>query len=109
MLPFLWASDPERRSNAYTDPNIAGREAQQMTFSVKDMCERYRVGEHTVLVWIHNGELAAIDVSRQSAGKPKWRITQDALTAFEISRTATPAPPRAGRRRKPPADIVEFY
>ena len=80
-----------------------------MTFSVKQIRERFAVGEHTVLVWIGNGELAAINVSRQAGGKPKWRITQDALTAFELLRTATPRPTQSRPRRRRQADVVEFY
>jgi len=79
-----------------------------MTYSVKQICERYSVGEHTVLGWIRRGELRAIDVSRTPGGKPRWRITPEALEAFELSRTAEPTPPRR-RRKKKPADVVEFF
>jgi excisionase family DNA binding protein len=79
------------------------------TFSVKDLTERYGVGEHTVLGWIRSGELRAVNVGRhQGAKKPRWRITQEALETFEMARTPTPPPPRA-RRRKRPLGIIEFY
>jgi transposase len=79
-----------------------------MTYSVRDLCERFGVGEHTVLGWIRSGAVAAVDVSRKPGGRPKWRVTQAALEAFERSRTPTPPAPR-GRRKKRPADVVEFY
>lgn len=79
-----------------------------MTFGVKDLCERFAIGEHTVLGWIKRGELRAIDVSRRQGGRPKWRITTDALAAFEQLRTPTPPLPRT-RRRQRPADVIEFY
>jgi excisionase family DNA binding protein len=78
------------------------------TYGIKDLCERFAVGEHTVLAWVRSGELRAIDVSRKQGGRPKWRITQEALEAFALARTSTPPPPR-GRRRNKPADVIEFY
>ncbi len=78
------------------------------TYGVKDLCERYSVGEHTVLGWIRRGELRAIDVSRQRGGKPRWRITREALEAFELSRTPTPPPPQM-RRKKQSTNVIEFY
>jgi len=80
-----------------------------MTFSVRDLCERYGVGVHTVLTWINRGELRAVNVGRRPAAKkPRWRIPQAALEAFELARTIAPSPPRT-RRRKRPADVIEFY
>lgn len=79
------------------------------TLSVHDLSERYAVSEHTVLGWIRSGELRAVNVGRRpGAKKPRWRITQEALEAFEALRTPTPPPPRT-RRRKRPADVIEFY
>ena len=80
-----------------------------MTFSIKDICDRYGVGDHTVLGWINCGELRAINVGRKpGAKKPRWRITQEALDAFEFARTTTPSQPRPQRRKRPP-DVIEFY
>jgi excisionase family DNA binding protein len=79
------------------------------TFSVRDLCERYDVGAHTVLGWINRGELRAVNVGRRpGAKKPRWRITQEALEAFEQLRRPTPSVPRARRRRRP-AEVIEFY
>jgi excisionase family DNA binding protein len=79
------------------------------TLSVRDVCERYGVSEGTVLQWIRSGELRAVNVGRRlGAKKPRWRIPQTALEAFELARTATPPPPRT-KRRKRPADVIQFY
>lgn len=79
------------------------------THSVRDVCKRYGVSAHTVLSWIHAGELRALTVGKRlDAGKPRWRITEEALIAFELARTPTPPLPRA-KRRKRQADVVEFY
>jgi excisionase family DNA binding protein len=78
------------------------------TLSVRDFCERYGVSEGTVLLWIKQGEIRAVNVGRRpGARKPRWRITPEALEAFEAARTPTPHPPRT--RRKRPADVIEFY
>lgn len=76
-----------------------------MTSSIKDIQKRYGVGEHTVLGWIRRGELRAINVCRTGSSRPKWRITEQALEAFEENRTPTPPPPRT-RRRKRDAEIA---
>lgn len=78
------------------------------TYGIKDICERFAVGEHTVLGWIRLGELRAIDVSRKQGGRPKWRVTEEALVAFEQLRTPTPPQPK-GRRKRRPAEVIEFY
>lgn len=79
------------------------------TLSVKELCERYGVNEHTVLGWIRSGELKAINVGRrQGAKKPRWRITPEALVAFELLRTPAPPMPRT-RRRKQAGEVINFY
>lgn len=79
------------------------------TLSVHDLTERYGVGEHTVLGWIASGELKAVNVGRRlGAKKPRWRITQEALEAFEALRTPGPPAPQM-KRRKRPTDVIEFY
>jgi excisionase family DNA binding protein len=79
------------------------------TLSVRDICKRYCVGEHTVLAWIRSGELRAVNVGRKiSTRKPRWRISEKALEAFEAQRAATPPLPRS-RRRKQQAEVIQFY
>jgi excisionase family DNA binding protein len=57
-------------------------------YTVRELCERYGVTVTTVLWWINRGELAAINVGRRpGARKPRWRITKEALDAFEVLRT----------------------
>jgi excisionase family DNA binding protein len=78
-------------------------------YTVQDICARYFVSVHTVLGWIARGELRALNVGRApGAKKPRWRITQEALDAFELARTPTPPPPTA-QRRKRQGGVIEFY
>lgn len=77
--------------------------------TVAEVAERYSVDPHTVLLWIKRGELRAIDVSRNRGGKPRWRISAEALATFELCRTANPPPPKARRRRQPADEVISFY
>jgi excisionase family DNA binding protein len=80
------------------------------TLSVREICNLYRVSEHTVLSWISSGELRAFSVGRKpGAKKPRWRITQEALAAFEALRTPTPPAPRTRRRKQSADGIIKFY
>lgn len=73
-----------------------------MTYDVKDVADRYNVTQPTVLVWIHNGELEALNVGVEPGKKkPRWRITEKALAAFEKSRTVNPSASTPRRRRHP--------
>lgn len=77
--------------------------------SVADVAQRYAVGGATVLHWIREGELKAVNVSRSARSKrPTWRITEAALAAFEAARTPGPPVPKT-RRNKQPSEVVEFY
>ena len=78
------------------------------TLSVRDLCERYGVGEHTVLGWINRGELRAINVGRRlDAKKPRWRITQEAWK--HSSRFGPQLRPRLGHSGETKrAGVIEF-
>jgi len=79
------------------------------TLSVQDVSERFGVGQHTVLGWIRSGELRAINVSRHLASKkPRWRIPESAISAFETLRTTAPPVPRMRRRRRRDEPELEF-
>jgi transposase len=81
-----------------------------MTYSVRQVKERFQVGEHTVLAWIRRGELHAVNVSRTPGGKPHWRITSEAIQAFELLRSAQPVESPTRRRLKgTPADVIAYY
>ena len=77
-------------------------------YTVQDIQQRYGVTEGTVLIWIRSGQLKALNVGRKpGAKKPRWRVTDAALAAFEALRTPTPPTPRTSRPRS--AAVVEFY
>ena len=77
--------------------------------TVKDVAERYAVGLHTVLTWIHAGDLRAMNLGRtMNGGKPRWRIKESDLEAFELLRMASPPAPKIRARRRQP-EVIQFY
>jgi transposase len=80
------------------------------TFTARQLAERYGVSIHTILAWIREGSLAAVNIARhEGAKRPRWRISEQAVELFELRRQATPRPPRARARRKQPEGVIEFY
>lgn len=76
-------------------------------FTVKDLQQRYDVTERTVLLWIQSGELKAMHMGRRMGSKkPRWRVSQAALDAFEALRTATPSAQPVRRRKA--EDVISF-
>ncbi len=80
-----------------------------MTLGVKDLCGRFAVGEGTILGWIARGELRATNVARKTGTRPKWRVSLEALAAFELLRTPIPTAPKAKRKRPADAEVIQFY
>lgn len=77
--------------------------------TIREVAERFAVGERTVIGWIRSGELRAVNCGRRPGSKkPRWRMTAESLAAFELCRTHTPPPPRT-RRRKQSAEAIQFY
>jgi excisionase family DNA binding protein len=72
------------------------------------LARRLGVGVHTVLGWIRDGELAALNLARRGAGRPRWKILPSAIAAFEAGRTARPRAPVA-RRRRPVGTFTDYF
>src|SRR5262245_9461903 len=76
-------------------------------WTVADLAARWRVSEDKIRAWIRAGELIGINVARTLCGRPQWRITADAVAAFERRRCA--ATPRQGRRQGRRTDQIDYY
>lgn len=75
-----------------------------------ELASRWGISPDKVLNWIRNGELEAINVASSPSLRPSYRITEAAIEAFSTRRqpiTQTPIVSR--RRRKPNADVIEFF
>jgi hypothetical protein len=77
------------------------------SFSVLEVADILSVREKQVIGLIHCGALAAFNISRNPGGRPTWRISEEELKRFTLSRLRTPPAPRAQRRRRQP-EVVEF-
>ena len=62
----------------------------------------------TVIAWIRAGELPAVDFARRGAMRPRFRIKRDDFDAFLARRAVVPKAKPTPRRR-PPADVIEFF
>jgi len=60
--------------------------------------------------WIKSGQLLATNVAKRPDGRPRYRISEEAIQDFEKKRKggASPAPPRK-RRKKPDDGVIEFF
>ena len=108
---YLFSPDAIVRvlSNLRIRAEERGSPMSDSALTVADVSDRYSVDQHTVLAWIRSGELRAVNVGRRPGSrKPRWRISVEALAAFERSRTASPPMPIV-KHRKSSADVIAFY
>lgn len=84
--------------------------ADRTPLTPKQVAGALGVTPATVLAWIRGGELRAVNVSRSvRSKKPRWRIPAAALEAFEVSRSAAPAPAATRPRRGARDSVITFY
>jgi hypothetical protein len=63
-----------------------------------------------VLRLIRKGELKAFNLAVDPAGRPRYRLSSDAIREFERQRTVTPAPKRVRRYKQPKGDdYIEYF
>ncbi len=79
------------------------------TLTPPEYAKQRRINPDKVLHWIASGELRAINVATKLGGRPRWRISAEAIEAFELRRSAV-APAKATRRtRRTSPDVIEFF
>ena len=64
-----------------------------------------------VLAWIGSGELEAVNHAGRTTGRPRWRISAEALQAFDRARSnraPVSAPPASPRRRRDAA-VTQYF
>lgn len=62
-----------------------------------EIAKRLKVKPETVITWIRSGRLQALNVASPGCRRPRYRVTPEALEAFERSLSVTP-PPKTQRR-----------
>ena len=78
------------------------------SYTPSEVAEIEQVNVETVLSWIRNKELAAHSASASKTSKKRrWRVTEESLNQFRLSRQSGHATPATTRRRKP-ANIKQY-
>lgn len=87
------------------DPNA------EPTLTVAEVAARRRVNRKRVLEWIAAGDLEAVDVTGTGGKRATWRISEDALAAFDEKRRYRPAPPARTKWSRPrrTSRVVQFH
>lgn len=75
--------------------------------SPPEVAEELGIAVEKVHTWIRAGELEAVNIGTTTTGRPRWKISQDAIDAFlEARRQRRPVKPV---RRKKRAGMIAFY
>jgi hypothetical protein len=67
------------------------------------------VSPEKVIGWINRGDLRGLNLAKHLGGRPRYRITPEAVQEFLRSREVTPVPKSPRRTKRPDGDWVEFY
>ena len=83
-------------------------------YKPSELAARWGVAIDKVLLFIRTGELRAFNVATKTSRRPRYRITEEAVSEFETARAACPGgpkpppTPKSRRRTKPPAGRTYF-
>ena len=78
-------------------------------YSPPQLARAWGIDSHKILTWIASGELVAANLAAKPGGRPRYRISQEAIEAFEIRRSVQPATKITRRKRRHDDNIIEFY
>ncbi len=80
---------------------------KQGRFTPPDVAKIYGVSPDTVRLWISQGHLQAVSISKVGSKRPRYRIEADALAEFDRKRAAKVIPPAVPqKRRSKKADLL---
>lgn len=76
-----------------------------------EIAKARKISVRKVLYWIESGELEAINHATRRSNRPLWKISPDALSRFDRSRSSRPStpvslPPRRTPKKSP--DFIEY-
>jgi len=75
-------------------------------YTVADLCQRWRVGPDKIHGFLRRGELVGVNVATHLSARPQWRVSREAVEAFERRRSSAP-PPKPPRRRR--MQMVDYF
>ncbi|MCA9028265.1 MAG: helix-turn-helix domain-containing protein [Planctomycetaceae bacterium] len=90
-------------------PQSEYRAIEKNFWTPPQLARLWGVSPDKVLNWIRSGELEATDMATSRAGRPRYRISNESIVAFQRKRSVVTPPPRAKRRRQTPSDVIEFF
>ncbi len=73
------------------------------------IAEELGIRQSKIATWIRSGELIAVDVSETRGGRPRWRISREALDSFLLRRQSTPPAEPIRRRRRQDENVIKFF
>jgi hypothetical protein len=76
-------------------------------FTVADLARRWRCSPDKIHGFLRRGELVGVNLAANTSARPQWRITPEAVEAFERRRTSAPPPKQARRPRR--ASQVDYF
>jgi hypothetical protein len=78
-------------------------------FSPQQLAKRYGVAVDKITRWILAGELAALNLAQRADGRPRYRITAEAVEAFEQRRAVLCPPSRPRKKSALPSGFVRHF
>jgi excisionase family DNA binding protein len=78
-------------------------------YTPAQVAELLAVDQGKILAWLHSGELHGINIAKRAGGRPRWRISSEQLQAFLQSRSTSPPPKPAKRRRQQSGQVTAYY
>jgi hypothetical protein len=79
-------------------------------YNPPQLAKRYGVAVEKIIRWILAGELAAMNLATKVGGRPRYKVTAEAVEAFEQRRAVLSPAPRTPRRKKTlPSGFVRHF
>lgn len=78
------------------------------TYTPPELARRWRIKPDRIIRMIRRGELRAFNIAEPSSSRPRYRIPPDAIVEFENRRSGAETP-KPRRRRRQPADVVQYF
>lgn len=79
-------------------------------FTPDDLAKRWKCRAAHVRELIGQGKLVATNVAlNPKGGKPRWRISPEAVEVFELLRSTAPAAVKQRAPRRKAEGIIEFF
>ena len=78
-------------------------------FTPPQVAEQLAVDSDKIHSWIKRGELEAWNLALDAGGRPRYRISPEALHRFLERRKSPSPPPSRHQKRKCPAGVIDYY